>query len=153
VFDSFIVVTDRRLLDRQIRDTIKQFAQVGATVGHAEHSGDLRKFIESGKKIIISTVQKFPFILERKTGAKVDELVDLYLDGIATSSTRFLTPVSRCTRTCSMRTGRLTSPVVEVAAATRRPRWLDVPAWDLRRIATLRPVKPCQAQLEPEGFQ
>ena len=64
VFDSIIVVTDRRILDQQIRDTIKQFAQVSATVGHAEHSGDLRKFIAEGKKIIISTVQKFPFILE-----------------------------------------------------------------------------------------
>jgi type I restriction enzyme R subunit len=64
VFDSVIVVTDRRILDQQIRDTIKQFAQVGATVGHAEHSGDLRRFIEQGKKIIITTVQKFPFILD-----------------------------------------------------------------------------------------
>ena len=64
VFDSIIVITDRRILDKQIRDTIKQFAQVGATVGHAKRSGDLRKFIESGKKIIISTVQKFPFILD-----------------------------------------------------------------------------------------
>ncbi len=69
VFDSIIVVTDRRILDQQIRDTIRQFAQVGATVGHAEHSGDLRRFIAEGKKIIISTVQKFPFIL--------DELSDL----------------------------------------------------------------------------
>jgi type I restriction enzyme R subunit len=64
VFDSVIVVTDRRLLDDQIQTTIKQFMQVGATVGHAEHSGDLRKFIEEGKKIIVSTVQKFPFILK-----------------------------------------------------------------------------------------
>jgi type I restriction enzyme R subunit len=64
VFDSIIVVTDRRILDQQIRDTVKQFAQVGATVGHAEHSGDLRRFIESGKKIIITTLQKFPFILD-----------------------------------------------------------------------------------------
>jgi type I restriction enzyme R subunit len=64
VFDSVIVVTDRRLLDDQIQTTIKQFMQVGATVGHAEHSGDLRKFIEEGKKIIVSTVQKFPFILD-----------------------------------------------------------------------------------------
>jgi len=64
IFDSIIVVTDRRILDKQIRDTIKQFAQVGATVGHAEDSGDLRKFIAAGKKIIISTVQKFPFILD-----------------------------------------------------------------------------------------
>ena len=64
VFDSIIVVTDRRILDKQIKDTIKQFAQVGSTVGHAERSGDLREFIEGGKKVIISTVQKFPFILE-----------------------------------------------------------------------------------------
>ncbi len=64
VFDSVIVVTDRRILDQQIRDTIKQFAQVGATVGHAERSGDLRHFITDGKKIIITTVQKFPFILD-----------------------------------------------------------------------------------------
>jgi type I restriction enzyme R subunit len=64
VFDSVIVVTDRRILDQQIRDTIKQFAQVGATVGHAERSGDLRRFIAEGKKIIITTVQKFPFILD-----------------------------------------------------------------------------------------
>ena len=64
VFHSIIVVTDRRILDRQIRDTIKQYAQVGATVGHAERSGDLRRFIKTGKKIIISTVQKFPFILD-----------------------------------------------------------------------------------------
>jgi type I restriction enzyme R subunit len=64
VFDSIIVVTDRRILDQQIRDTVKQFAQVSATVGHAEHSGDLQRFIEGGKKIIITTLQKFPFILD-----------------------------------------------------------------------------------------
>jgi type I restriction enzyme R subunit len=63
-FDSVIVVTDRRVLDRQIRDTIKQFAQVQATVGAAEHSGDLKRFLENGKKIIITTVQKFPVILD-----------------------------------------------------------------------------------------
>ena len=64
IFDSVIVVTDRRVLDKQIKDTIKQFAQVSATVGHAERSGDLRRFLREGKKIIISTVQKFPFILD-----------------------------------------------------------------------------------------
>lgn len=63
-FDSVIVVTDRKILDKQIRDTIKQFAQVGSIVGHAEHSGDLRKYLQDGKKIIISTVQKFPFVLD-----------------------------------------------------------------------------------------
>ena len=64
VFDSVIVVTDRRVLDQQISDTIKQFAQVSATVGHADRSRDLLKMIEGGKKIIISTVQKFPEILD-----------------------------------------------------------------------------------------
>lgn len=64
VFDSIIVITNRRILDKQIEDEIKRFAQVKATVGHAERSDDLRRFIERGKKIIISTVQKFPFILD-----------------------------------------------------------------------------------------
>ncbi len=64
MFESVIVVTDRTILDDQLHNTIKSFMQVGATVGHADHSGDLRKFIQSGKKIIVSTVQKFPFVLE-----------------------------------------------------------------------------------------
>ena len=65
IFDSIIVVTDRRVLDKQIRDTIKNFAQVSAVVGAVtEGSKQLRKFIEDGKKIIITTVQKFPFILD-----------------------------------------------------------------------------------------
>jgi len=68
IFDSIIVVTDRKILDKQIRDTIKQFAQVSATVGHADDSGDLRQFLAAGKKIIITTVQKFPFILDMISG-------------------------------------------------------------------------------------
>lgn len=63
-FDSVIVITDRRILDDQIQTTIKGFMQVRETVGHAEHAGDLRRFIEEGKRIIITTVQKFPFILD-----------------------------------------------------------------------------------------
>jgi type I restriction enzyme R subunit len=51
LFDSIIVVTDRRILDQQIDQTVKQFAQVRATVGHAERSGDLRGFIESGEVV------------------------------------------------------------------------------------------------------
>src|SRR5665647_2156640 len=62
-FDSVIVVTDRINLDRQIAATIKGFTQVSSTVVHADRSGDLRRFIEAGKRIIITTVQKFPRIL------------------------------------------------------------------------------------------
>ena len=64
LFDSVIVVTDRKILDKQIRDTIKQFAQVGATVGPAHSAKQLRTLLKDGKRIIISTVQKFPFILD-----------------------------------------------------------------------------------------
>ena len=63
-FDSIIVITDRVLLDRQIEGTIRQFTQVASTVGHANSSGDLRRLITEGKKIIVTTVQKFPFILD-----------------------------------------------------------------------------------------
>ena len=79
VFDSVIVVTDRRLLDDQIQATIKQFMQVGATVGHAEHSGDLRRFIEQGKKIIVTTVQKFPWVLD-EIGAVGDKRFAIVID-------------------------------------------------------------------------
>ncbi len=64
LFDSVVVVTDRRVLDKQIRDTIKQFAQVGSVVGHAERSDRLRRLLQEGKRIIITTVQKFPHILD-----------------------------------------------------------------------------------------
>lgn len=64
LFDSIIVVTDRVNLDKQIRNTIRQFMQEKSTVGWAERAGDLKKMIGSGKKIIITTVHKFPFILD-----------------------------------------------------------------------------------------
>ena len=79
VFDSVIVITDRRILDDQIQKTIRQFMQVGATVGHAEHSGDLRRFIEQGKKIIVTTVQKFPWVLD-EIGAVGDKRFAIVID-------------------------------------------------------------------------
>jgi type I restriction enzyme, R subunit len=62
VFDSIIVVTDRVNLDGQLNNTIKQFTQVGSTVTHVASAAELRTAIDAGKKIIITTVQKFPFV-------------------------------------------------------------------------------------------
>ena len=81
VFDTVIVVTDRKVLDRQIRDTIRQFAQVDSVVGHADSSAGLRTLLREGKRIVITTVQKFPFILDaigdehrgRRFGIVIDE--------------------------------------------------------------------------------
>jgi len=64
LFDSVIVVTDRRLLDKQIKEDIKQFSEVKNIVAHAHSSKELRESLEQGKKIIISTIQKFPFIVD-----------------------------------------------------------------------------------------
>src|SRR5690606_33284765 len=64
LFDSVIVVTDRRLLDRQLRDNIKDFSEVKNIVAPAHSSAELRSALEHGKKIIITTIQKFPFIID-----------------------------------------------------------------------------------------
>jgi hypothetical protein len=100
VFDSIIVVTDRRLLDDQLNKTIKNFLQVGSTVGHAEHSGDLQSFIEGGKKIIVSTVQKFPYILEKRSGASIadDRSPSLLMKPIRAKAERRLQQSARLCR-------------------------------------------------------
>jgi len=64
LFDSVIVVTDRRILDRQLRDNIKEFSEVKSIVSHAHKSSELKESLERGKKIIITTIQKFPFIID-----------------------------------------------------------------------------------------
>lgn len=68
-FDSVVVITDRRALDTQIARTIKSYDHVASIFGHSENADELRTFLRKGKKIIVTTVQKFPFIL--------DELGDL----------------------------------------------------------------------------
>lgn len=69
IFDSIVVITDRTLLDEQIRGTIRQFAQVSSTIGAVTGQGDsktgqLREFLASGKRVIIATIQTFPFVLK-----------------------------------------------------------------------------------------
>jgi len=68
-FDSIIVITDRRALDTQIARTIKGYDHVASVFGHSDSAEELRSFLRKGKKIIVTTVQKFPFVL--------DELGDL----------------------------------------------------------------------------
>ena len=71
LFDSIIVVTDRRVLDRQLQNTIKQFEQVEGVVKKIDkNSAQLREALETGKAIIITTLQKFPVISESMTQLK-----------------------------------------------------------------------------------
>lgn len=64
IFDTVIVITDRRVLDKQIRDNIKQYQQVkGVVEAITEGSKQLKTALQEGKKIIITTIQKFPHIV------------------------------------------------------------------------------------------
>lgn len=63
-FDSVIVVTDRVNLDKQMRDNINAFQRLSNVVGWADKSDTLRQLLQGGKKIIVSTINKFSFILD-----------------------------------------------------------------------------------------
>ncbi len=66
IFNSIIVITDRLVLDKQLQDTIYQFEHVeGVVVKINDSSTQLANALNTGKKIIITTLQKFPFILEK----------------------------------------------------------------------------------------
>ncbi|MBP1040984.1 type I restriction endonuclease subunit R [Vagococcus sp. BWB3-3] len=72
VFSSIIIVTDRTVLDRQLQDTIMSFEHTGGqveTIDDKKTSQDLKAAINDGKKIIITTLQKFPVIYK-----EVDEV-------------------------------------------------------------------------------
>ncbi|MBD1847613.1 type I restriction endonuclease subunit R [Cyanobacteria bacterium FACHB-63] len=64
LFDSVVVVTDRRVLDKQIRDTIKNFSEMKNIIATATSSSELKTALETGKRIITTTIQKFPFIVD-----------------------------------------------------------------------------------------
>jgi type I restriction enzyme R subunit len=65
IFDSIIVITDRRALDKQLREIIEQFSQVRGVVKKIEEGGkQLKKALEDGEKIITTTLQKFPVIMD-----------------------------------------------------------------------------------------
>jgi type I restriction enzyme R subunit len=77
VFDSIVVITDRRVLDRQLQATVRQFEQTLGVVENIDKtSRQLKEAIASGKTIIVTTLQKFPAMLEqirelaRKDGLK-----------------------------------------------------------------------------------
>ena len=66
VFDSVIVITDRRVLDRQLQNTVRQFEQVPGVVRVIDQdSTQLAEALMEGADIIVSTLQKFPFVLDK----------------------------------------------------------------------------------------
>lgn len=73
IFNSIIIISDRRVLDRQLQDTVASFDHtpgVVETIGKDKTSQDLKDAINDGKKIIVTTIQKFPVIYEEVDGVK-----------------------------------------------------------------------------------
>jgi len=66
IFDSVIVITDRRVLDQQLQDTIYQFEHKHGVVQKIDkHSRQLAQALENQVPVIITTLQKFPFVSEQ----------------------------------------------------------------------------------------
>jgi len=78
VFDSVIVVTDRRLLDQQLQNTIYQFDHKQGVVEKIdEDTRQLVQALANGTPIIIATLQKFPFIAETLEKLRKEDYPDL----------------------------------------------------------------------------
>lgn len=80
LMDSIIVVTDRINLDKQIRNNINAYNQLGNIVGWADSSETLRKELTAGKRIIITIVHKFPFILKEIGASLADRRFAIIID-------------------------------------------------------------------------
>jgi type I restriction enzyme, R subunit len=66
VFDSVLIITDRQILDRQLRDNVMGFDHINGLVETiTDGSKQLKQALEDGKRIIITTIQKFPVIVEQ----------------------------------------------------------------------------------------
>jgi len=80
VFDSIVVVTDRRILDRQLQEAMRQFEQTLGVVENIDTtSRQLKEALEAGKTIIVTTLQKFPVIVDeigRLPGQRFAVIID-----------------------------------------------------------------------------
>lgn len=80
IFDTVVVVSDRRVIDKQLRDEVLQFQQVeGVVQAIDQHSSQLRDALDTSKKIIVTTLQKFPYIVDeisKQTDKKFAVIID-----------------------------------------------------------------------------
>ncbi len=102
LFDSIIVVTDRKVLDEQLQNTIKQFEQTAGVVNPIdENSQQLKNALESGKDIIITTLQKFPVISEsiaELQGKRFAVIIDEAHSSVISNLPRQLNPTANMRR-------------------------------------------------------
>lgn len=79
VFDNVIIISDRKVIDRQLKEAVKQFEKTLGVVVCTEKSKDLKEGLETGKQIIVTTIQKFPFVVDeisRLKGSNFAVIID-----------------------------------------------------------------------------
>ncbi|MCR5569250.1 MAG: DEAD/DEAH box helicase family protein [Paludibacteraceae bacterium] len=86
-FDSVIIVTDRIVLDNQTINNMKAFARGRHILAHADSSADLKKALDDGKKVIVSTIFKFPYIIDAVGTAFRDKRFAIIIDEAHSSQT------------------------------------------------------------------
>lgn len=119
-FDSIIVVTDRVNLDKQIRDNINAFKRLSNLVGWADKSSSLRELLQGGKKIIISTIFKFGFILDEIGNSLKDRRFAIIIDEAhssqnGTMSANLATSISGNASPIVVKMPKMSEPMVEFA--------------------------------------
>ena len=140
VFHSVIVVTDRRVLDQQLQSTIYQFEhKTGVVEKIDEDTQQLARALSQGTPIVITTIQKFPFISQalstlEKTGSGVK---------IHTSGKRFAVIVdeahsSQSGETATALKGMLNKEGIEAAIAAQLSEEEDDDLSDEAKAAVLR---------------
>ena len=92
VFDSVVILTDRRILDKQLQSVLRRFQRtVGVLENIEKHSKQLKDALESGKRIIVTTIQKFPVIaqeIEELPGQRFALVIDEAHSGQGDLTTR-----------------------------------------------------------------
>ena len=142
VFDSIVVITDRKVLDKQLQETIYQFEHKEGVVQKIdENSGQLAQALSEGKPIIITTLQKFPFVME-KVGDLSKRRFALIIDEAHSSQTG--SAAQKLQAVLSSSEGEKTDPEEEltsedvvnrVMASRKRPENLSTFAFFQRKLS------------------
>jgi type I restriction enzyme R subunit len=65
IFDQIIILTDRRSLDKNVKDDLEMFTHLGNKINLTDRSGDLATYLEKDRDIIVTTIHKFSHIQEK----------------------------------------------------------------------------------------
>ena len=130
VFDTVVVITDRRVLDRQLQQSIRQFEQIPGIVENIDKtSRQLKQALDDGKKIIVTTLQKFPVIVN-ETGQLPGNKFAVIVDEAHSSQSGESVKSLKATLTAS--------DLDEAAAEEDDP---DPPTWEDKIVESMRARK------------